>query len=135
MFQEDLEQAHAVELAAIPVLEKHIPGSRAWPVPFYHYDFDLLWQWPDYPEAFGVECKFDRLALQTHRVAIEHRSIGKSTALFALYRFSGAFWLLYIDDLRGMIGRYPETTGGDFNYQLTLVPERDFIRQAMYLKN
>jgi hypothetical protein len=122
-------------LAAIPVLERARPGSRAWPVPFDQYDFDLFWKWPDYNEPFGVEVKNDRLAERTGRIAIEHRSIGKSTALFALYRFSGAFWLIHMSDLKGMIGRYPETVGGDTgDYTLTLVPEREFVRQAIYLR-
>jgi hypothetical protein len=37
-------------------------------------------------------------------------------------------------DLKQMIGKYPVNEGGDFNYKLTLVPEREFTRQALDLK-
>lgn len=133
MFQQDLEQAHQIELSAIPVLQRTRPGSRAWPVPYNEYDFDLMWQWPNYPEPFGIEVKKDRLAERTGNVVVEHRSIGQSTALFALYHFTGHFWLIHMADLKGMIGRYPEVTGGEQGYTLTLVPEREFIRQAIFL--
>jgi hypothetical protein len=79
MFASDLAEAHAVELAAMPFLERFTP-SRAWPNPqFDVHDCDLWWQWEKYDRPAGVEVKYDRLALTTGNIAIEHRSIGKSS--------------------------------------------------------
>ncbi len=133
MWQADLAEAHAVELAAIPFLERFTP-SRAWPNPeFEKFDCDLWWQWNTHDHAAGVEVKYDRLAPTTGNVAVEHRSIGKSTCEFAVYVFNNQFWLLPMFELKAMIGKYPVKTGGDFNYQLTLVPAREFIRNAFLI--
>jgi hypothetical protein len=71
------------------------------------------------------------IAATTNNICIEHRSIGNSKSDFAVYHFKDTFWLIAMADLKGMIGKYPVKEGGDFNYKLTLVPEREFVRQAL----
>jgi hypothetical protein len=94
MFSADLAEAHAVELSVIPHLERFTP-SRAWPnnLPF-KYHCDLWWQWDGFDYPSGVEVKYDRLVPTTGNIAVEHRSIGKSSCHFAVYHFKNTFWLL-----------------------------------------
>src|SRR5438309_336478 len=99
LFQQDLEIAHKVERAVIPHLTRFMPGSEAWVNRLSPFICDLWWKWPG-DKPCKVEVKFDRMASRTGNIALEHRSLLKSTSQYVVYVFDSFTCLYHITDIR-----------------------------------
>ena len=89
-------------------------------------------------DGYTYECKRDRLAKETGNVAVEHKALLHSEAMFVVYLIDGLDGLFrinrerlkaYLDDnWKKRISRpWRVVRGGEYGDYMTLIPVKQFI--------